>query len=109
MFLIKDKSLMMAVSQGDSAYFTITFTGDVPEDGTTTLFTVKKSTNDRAVIQKYLPVYDGVVDVELYSRDTNKLEPGNYVWDIRVLFSEKEVVTPMVPSPFVVLEVTGDV
>ena len=109
MFLIKDESLMMAVSQGDSAYFTITFTGDIPEDGTTTMFTVKKDLNGQALLQKYLPVYDGVVDVELYSNDTNKLEPGNYLWDIRVLFSEKEVVTPMVPSPFVVLEVSGDV
>ena len=109
MFLIKDESLMMAVSQGDSAFFTITFTGDIPSDGTKTMFTVKKSLDGQAMLQKYLPVYDGVVDVELYSKDTNKLEPGNYLWDIRVIFSDSEVVTPMVPSPFVVLEVTGDV
>lgn len=109
MFLIEEKSLMMAVSHGDSAFFTITFKGDIPENGTMTLFTVKKDKDSPALIRKYLPVYDGVVDVELYSQDTNELEPGNYIWDIRVLFSDKEVVTPMVPCTFVILEVSGDV
>ena len=115
MFIIKDDSTMMAVTKGDSAYFTITLTGDIPEDGTQALFTVKEKRTQRTLIRKDLAVYGGVISIELGSQDTNKLEPSDplrnieYIWDIRVLFSETEVVTPMVPGVFYVLEAVGDV
>lgn len=99
----------MAVTKGDSAYFTITITGDVPEDGTDILFTVKDRQTRRTLIKKHFSVYGGVVFVELLSQDTNKLEPGNYFWDIRVIFSDDEIVTPMTQSTFTVLEAVGDV
>lgn len=101
---------MMAVSKGDSASFTVTFTDRVPEDGTIVLFTVKNKADHSIMIQKRIPVQNGAVDVDLYSTDTNKLDKDiDYVWDVRVLYSGREVETPMVPSTFLVLEVAGDV
>ena len=109
MFIIKDNSTMMAVSKGDSGYFTVTITGDVPANGTEALFTVKKNLGGRASLIKHLSVIDGEVLIELTSQDTNKLEPGKYYWDLRIIFSETEVATPVPPSLFQVLEVAGDV
>ena len=100
----------MAISKGDSAPFTVTFKDRIPEDGTIVLFTVKTKRDNSVMIQKQVPVHDGVVDIDLYSSDTNKLEHDiDYVWDVRVLYSEDDVDTPMIPSQFVVLEVAGDV
>lgn len=109
MFIIKDNSTMMAVSKGDSGYFTVTITGDVPDNGTKALFTVKKSLDGKAQLIKHLEVTDGEVLIELTSQDTNKLEPGKYFWDLRIIFSETEVSTPVKPSMFQVLEAVGDV
>ena len=109
-FIIKDGSLMMAVSKGDSALFTVTFNGRIPEDGIPVLFTVKAKRDNSVMIQKNALANNGAVDIDLCSSDTNKLEYNvDYVWDIRVLYSESDVDTPMIPSPFVVLEVAGDV
>ncbi len=109
MFIIKENSTMMAVSKGDSGYFTVTITGDVPENGTEALFTVKKKIGGTASIIKHLSVIDGEVLIELTSQDTNKLEPGKYYWDLRVIFSDTECATPVTPSLFQVLEAVGDV
>ena len=111
--IVDDKTKMIAVSHGDSAFFDITFHGDIPEDGTNTVFTVKKEIIGRpagkAVLQKYVKVCDGIVPIDLFSQDTNKIEPGDYLWDLRVLFSPREVGTPVVPSRFTVMEAVGDV
>ena len=101
MFVIKENTTMMAISKGDSGYFTVNFTGDIPSDGVEALFTVKKNLGK--------PVNDAAVLIELTSQDTNKLEPGDYIWDLRIIFSETEVETPIPPSLFKVLEVAGDV
>ncbi len=101
---------MLAVSKGDSAPFTVTFSGRIPEDGTDVLFTVKTKHDNSIMIQKHIQAHNGAVDIDLYSSDTGKLEYGvDYVWDIRVLYSDNDVDTPMPVSPFVVLEVAGDV
>lgn len=109
MFIIKENSTMMAVSKGDSGYFTVTITGDIPPNGTEALFTVKRKLGKSASIIKHLTVIDGEVLIELTSQDTNKLEPGDYYWDLRIIFSETEVATPVPPSLFKILEVAGDV
>ena len=111
--IVDDTTKMIAVSHGDSAFFDITFHGEIPEDGTNTVFTVKRDVDGRpsgkAMIQKYVKVNDGIVPIDLFSQDTNKLEPGNYFWDLRVLFSNVEVGTPVKPSRFTVMEAVGDV
>ena len=108
MLIILDGTNQIAVTKGDSAYFTITITGDVPENGSQSLFTVKDEYG-KTMIRKYFPVIDGIVSVELYSKDTNKLEPGNYKWDVRFPYAPDDCATPMVPGTFVVLEAVGDV
>lgn len=107
--IVDDERKMIAVSRGDSAFFDITFKGDVPEDGTAAIFSVKKDLRGKALLQKKLKIYDGVAQINLYSQDTNKLEPGDYYWDVRVLFSDCEVGTPVRPSRFTVMEAVGDV
>lgn len=109
MFVIDEKTAAIAVSKGDSAYFSILLEGDVPEDGVIAMFTVKKKVGESAAMIKKYEVTDGVVWIGLTSQDTNKLEPGNYIWDLRVILSDTEVVTPMTPGRFCVLEVAGDV
>lgn len=109
MFVIKENTTMMAISKGDSGYFTVNFTGDIPSDGVEALFTVKKNLGKPASIIKHFTVNDAAVLIELTSQDTNKLEPGDYYWDLRIIFSETEVETPIPPSLFKVLEVAGDV
>lgn len=109
MFIIKDNTTMMAISKGDSGYFTITFEGDIPDDGTDVIFTIKQKLDGPSQLIKHIGVADGAVLVGLTSQDTNKLEPGKYYWDIRVIFSDVDVVTPMKPGLLQVLEVAGDV
>ena len=108
MLIILDGTNQIAVTKGDSAYFTITITGDVPEDGMQALFTVKDA-GGRTMISKVFPVIESVVSIELYSRDTNKLEPGKYKWDVRFPQAPNDCATPMVPGTFIVLEAVGDV
>lgn len=111
MFIIKEGTTMMALTQGDSAYFTITIIGDVPADGTEALFTVKDRKTKKKYIEKRYTIYDGVINVGLTSQDTNKMKKGDYLWDLRVLLSDTDVVTPMESdeSIFTVLEAVGDV
>lgn len=109
MVVIDEKTAALAVSKGDSACLSVTLSGDTPADGTQVLFTVKKKIGGPAAIIKTYTVADGVVLIELASGDTNKLEPGDYLWDLRLIFSDTEVVTPMVPCRFRVLGAAGDV
>lgn len=107
--IVDDDRKMIAVSRGDNAFFDVTFKGDVPEDGTIAVFSVKKDLEGKVLLQKYVEIQDGIAQIDLYSQDTNKLKPDEYFWDIRVLISEREVNTPIRPSLFKVLEAVGDV
>ena len=107
MFVKKD--FMIAITKGDSASFTETLSDRVPADGAEVLFTVKKSTKDSALIKKTFYATGGSVNVELLSEDTNKLEEGKYVWDLRVINSPSDVYTPMPASMFIVMGAVGDV
>lgn len=111
--MIDIKGMNITVSRGDCSPFTITFTGDdVPEDGTEVLFTVKKTSNHKTpVIEKRIPILDHVVTIELTNADTKDLPFGEYEWDIRIpdLFGENEPYTPILPQPFVIAKVIGDV
>lgn len=109
MQVIEDKTARIAVTKGDSANFTIELEGTVPVNGTQALFTVKKDANGQALILKRLSVEDGVVLIALTSKDTNKLKPGKYVWDLRLIISEDYVDTPIPPTQFLVMEAVGDV
>ena len=105
--MIRTNGHEMIVSRGDTASVTMNFSGDVPEDGTTAVITLKKSTRAQAnVWEKRLTVEDGAVVMELENEDTD-LEPGTYMWDVRLLMDGGKVYTPIRPAPFTVLEVVG--
>lgn len=109
MFVIDTKTKAIAVTPGDSMYFTITLIGDdIPLDGTDVLFTVKEEVGGRPSVAKHFAIQDGVVSIELVSSETRRMKPGKYAWDVRILYSYEDVYTPMIPALFQVLEVVGD-
>ena len=109
MFVVNTKTKALALTPGDSAYFTITLVGDdIPLDGTDVVFTVKEEVNGRPLLVKHFAVDAGVIAIELLCSETRRLKPGRFAWDIRILYSKEDVYTPMIPALFQVLEVVGD-
>ena len=119
------------IHRGDTASFDIVF-GDadnlqanqlsvrnvyginwIPEDGTPIRFTVKKDVNRmRYIMQKDYVVMNGFVTIDLESSDTKYLPFGEYVWDVRLSFTDADTIdwnTPFDPFPFFVTEVVGNV
>ena len=99
----------VTISRGDTGTLTITFTGDVPDDNTVALVTVRKNVNDiDAVWEKRLEINEGVVVVPLTTEDTD-IPWFDYWWDVRLLYQNGDVYTPFEPALFRVCEVVGDV
>lgn len=99
----------IAVSRGDTGVFTVTFTGqDAPEDNCTILVSLKKTKDAEEVIwEKRLAVSNHMITVTLTSADTDQ-DYGQYWWDLRIIFRDGTIYTPMLPASFKVLEVIGD-
>jgi hypothetical protein len=98
------------VSRQDTGQYTITFSGaDKPEDGAVALVSLKKTKNSDTIIwEKRYTIASDIVTVTLTSQDTD--QPfGQYWWDVRILFRDGTVFTPMLPASFKVVEVIGDV
>ena len=98
------------VSRQDTGQYTITFSGqDKPEDGSVALVSLKKTKNsDTPIWEKRYTITNDVITVTLTSQDTD-LSFGQYWWDVRILFRDGTVFTPMLPASFKVVEVIGDV
>lgn len=98
------------VSRGDTGAVTITFTGDVPADGTVALITVRKSPDmiETPVWEKRVDVENGSVTFPLTTSDTD-IQWFDYCWDVRLLYEDTSVYTPFAPALFRVTEVVGDV
>ena len=116
------------IQPGESASFDIVFgepnsytgnpiiqypTEQIPEDGTKVRFSVKVDVSKRkCVIQKDMVIWNGFVTIPLEPRDTMYLPIGEYTWDIRLFFENvdyEDPNTPMIPFPFYVTEVVGNV
>ena len=101
-------TLMVEITRGDTAIIDVTLEGDVPADGTIALISLKKQTRDTtAVWEKRVPITNGQFTFSLTSADTD-LAPWKYWWDVRFLYKDGSVYTPMSPSPFVITEVIGN-
>lgn len=101
----------VSISRQDVGSFTITFTGaDKPADGVKVIFTVKRTPEKYAevLLSKELEVSDSAIEINLSTEETD-LPPGEYYWDIRILYETDEPFTPMQPALFIVLGVVGDV
>lgn len=90
MIVISD--LTIKIHKGNSAGFQLKLTGeDLPENGTIIRFRVRKSeTYKNPAIEKLIPIDDGMVDVDIYPSDTNGLTPGNYHWNLAILYDDGE-------------------
>lgn len=100
------------ITQGDSVRFTIDLVGRELPKGTNAVVTVKGTYWEptRANIEQTVEVMDGKVHVMLDPGET-ALEPGDYVWDVRVLEPAEDggmyVLTPMEYGVFRVLPAIG--
>ena len=108
--MLKIDGVNIQISQGDTGVFTITFTGeDAPENNCTALITLKKTEDsENSIWEKRLAVNDHAVTVTLLSSDTRDLKRGQYWWDVRIIFRDGTIYTPMMPASFKVLGVIGD-
>lgn len=108
MFDIQGKNI--EISRGDTGVYTITFSGvDAPEDGTTAEVSLKKTKDSENLIwEKKYTVADSRITVTLLSEDTADLPYGQYWWDVRILFRDGTIFTPMKPASFKVVEVIGN-
>ena len=104
------KGLNIFVSKGDTGNITVTFTGeDTPPDNTIALVTVKKTADrEEHIWEKELTVTNARVVIPLRTVDTD-LAYGRYYWDLRLLYDNGDVYTPMKPAEFRVVETIGDV
>ena len=106
MLRVDDKKVF--VSRGDTGYLTVRFDGVIPSDGTQALVTLKENPNKLPVLwEKQLLVQGGQLLIRLTTAETN-FTPDRYFWDVR-LFLGGEIVTPVEPQDFVILEVVGNV
>lgn len=110
--MVKVEGTSVQITRGDTTRFAIVLKDrEVPAEAEA-LFTVKKKPwrHDDAIIQKTIPVVLNKVNVLLEPEET-KLEPGGYVWDVRIKepYEDGEIIlTPMAYGGFHVLEAIGD-
>ena len=103
--------LTIKIHKGNCAGFSLHLTGDeLPEEGTIIRFRVKKSpAYNNPVIEKLIPLHDNSVDVDLTNEDTKDLSPGDYIWNLSILYDNgSEPWTLIEPAPeFVILPEDG--
>jgi len=101
----------IAVTRGDSLYLRIDLDGrDLPE-GSLAVFTVKKDVrSSEELIRLVTDASSETLTIALAPAQTS-LEPGVYVWDVRMLIplssGATEVYTPMQYAAFAVLDAVG--
>lgn len=100
------------LTRGDTTRFTAVLSGRELPKGSEALFTVKAKAwrHEEIALQKRVPVLDGKAHVFLEKEET-MLEPGHYVWDLRVTepYDDGENrFTPMAYGGLDVLEAIGD-
>lgn len=92
--------------------FSLHLTGDdVPPEGTPVRFRVKKSpAYELAVIELYTAIDEnGMVDINIEEEDTANLDPGNYIWNLAILYDDgDDPYTLLEPAPpFIILPEDG--
>ena len=88
--MITISGLTIKIHKGNAAGFQLKLTGEgLPEDNTIIRFRVRKGeTYKNYVIEKLIPIEDGIVDVDFYPEDTANLVPGNYYWNLAILYED---------------------
>lgn len=100
--------LNIQISHGDTAQLTYTFESDAPDNGTVAIFTVKRgAVGNEEILRKESEIIDGIVTFILEHEDTD-IPFGSYQYDIRCLYENGDVYTPMPPCAFDIVEVIGN-
>lgn len=107
MFTVDGKDV--TISRGDTGSLTVKLTGDVPDNNTVALVTLRKDINMiDTVWEKRINVNDGEVVIPLDTEDTD-IPWYDYWWDLRLLYQNGDIYTPFPPARFRVCEVVGNV
>lgn len=120
-FNIKGTNIILTA--GDTGLFSITPRegGYCPTQDDLAVFTVREHTGGEKLIEKIIvPDENGKVAVGLINSDTKNIKPGKYIWDIRYaldgtiddsgnIIPNGEVITPFIPSEFILVEAVGEV
>ena len=100
--------LNIEVTRGDTGSIRITFIGeDIPEDGTIALVTVKKAADTEEIWSKRIEVENGGCVIPL-TQESTTLDYGQYRWDLRLIYEDGAVYTPMPPAKYTITTVIGD-
>lgn len=102
-------NLVIEVTSGDTAVIDINLTGDdIPDAGTIALFTVEKACNTLThLIEKRIELEGSTFTVDLSAQETD-LPAGRYLWDLRFLYEDGTIYTPITPQIFRILPAVGD-
>lgn len=77
------------IHKGNAAGFQLQLKGDeLPDVGTLIRFRVMKNENYKTpAIEKLVPIEeDGVVDIDIFPMDTADVAPGDYHWNLSILY-----------------------
>ena len=90
--MITISGLTIKIHKGNAAGFQLQLTGeDLPEDGTIIRFRVRKNESYKTpVIEKLVPIQNGIVNVDIYKEDTENLNPGDYHWNLAIMYASGE-------------------
>ena len=89
--MIDIKGNDIAISQGDTFDVVFALNGYEIKKGDKVIFSVKKTTfSEKCLIRKEFSGFDGVegVQIRITADDMQKLEPGEYVYDLLVISGE---------------------
>jgi len=104
--MFKISGTKIIITRGDTGIFDLPIEDYILADGDTVYFTVKKSlASTEKIIQKVITTFNrnGSAQIELLSTDTD-IDPGNYIYDVRVDLSGGIKDTIVGPSQFKILE-----
>lgn len=110
--MLEVKGQNILLTRGDTAALTLTLEGDYVPDGTEMKFTIKKApTDSRALVMKTVETESNRAVLALEPGDTRQMQPGQYVYDVRVKAALAEgaagTYTPMIYGVFQLLDNVG--
>lgn len=120
MFEVKGKHIRM--SAGDTGQLIVQTSGAALTDADRAVLCVKQEAGAAGVLveKTVVPTEEGLCIFAFENEDTENLDAGLYMWDVRFVFSAvldadgrvtggEQVITPFAPQIFEIVGVVGDV
>lgn len=110
MIVIDNVTKVIKISKGDYAPIKFNLEGYTLQTGDVVEFTVKKSTEDAAPLILKQITNDGETFfiVTITEADVAALPFADYLYDVRLIFADTTVYTPVYPTLFRLMEVVGN-